>query len=210
VSARRQRPTVTQVVAEMGISRTCAYRWWARWRAEGSAGLLDRPSCARHHPRRTLAHLEAAVVDLRQTSKLYPDRPPRVGLPASTVYWVLCRHGRNRLAAMDRPTGEVIHRYERAHPGELVHMDVKKLGRLRDGAGHRVHDRNSIQHRCRDRGPGPGYDYVHAAIDDDSRLAYAESWPTSAVTAAPGRSVFRRPQHPDSAGADRQCLCLPP
>jgi transposase InsO family protein len=72
----------------------------------------------------------------------------------------------------------VVRRYERAHPGELVHLDVKKLGRLRDGGGHRAHGRDSVQHRTRDRdrhrGRSPGYDYVHAAVDDHTRLAYAE------------------------------------
>ena len=80
---------------------------------------------------------------------------------------------------MDRPTGRVIRRYERARPGELLHLDVKKLGRLRPGGGHRVHGRASAQHRVRTARPGsgPGYDYVHAAVDDHSRLAYVEVLP---------------------------------
>jgi hypothetical protein len=77
-------------------------------------------------------------------------------------------------ALLDRSTGQPIRRYERAQPGELVHLDVKKLGRLRPGGGHRVHGRDSTQHRTRDRdrwrGRSPGYDYVHAAVDDHSRL----------------------------------------
>jgi transposase InsO family protein len=166
---------VAQVAAEMGISRTTAHRWWSRWQAQGPDGLLDRPSYARHHPHRTPPQLEAQVLRLRQARKLGPARiAPLVGLPTSTVYRVLCRHRLNRLALMDRPTGQLIRRYERAHPGELVHMDVKKLGRLRDGGGHRVWGRDSDQHRRRDRERGPGYDYVHAAVDDHSRLAYAE------------------------------------
>ncbi len=170
---------VAHVAAEMGISRTSAYRWWARWQAQGPAGLIDRPSCAHHHPRRIPAQLEAQVVELRQARKLGPARiAPLVGLAPSTVYRVLCRHRLQRLTWMDRPTGQPIRRYERAHPGELVHVDVKKLGRLRDGGGHRIHGRDSTQHRTRDqhrarRGP-IGYDYIHAAIDDHSRLAYAE------------------------------------
>jgi transposase InsO family protein len=170
---------VAHVAAEMGISRTCAYRWWARYRQHGQSGLVDRPSCAHHHPRRTAPQLETQVLELRRTAKLGPARiAPRVGLAPSTVYRVLCRHRLNRLASLDRPTGQVIRRYERAQPGELVHVDVKQLGRLRDGGGHRVHGRDSAQHRVRDRdrrrGRSPGYDYIHAAIDDHSRLAYAE------------------------------------
>jgi Homeodomain-like domain len=95
---------VAHVAAEMGISRTCAYRWWGRYRQVGLAGLVDRPSCAHHHPRRTSAQLEAAVVALRQSGKLGPARiAPLVGLPASTVYRVLCRHRLGRLQLLDRP-----------------------------------------------------------------------------------------------------------
>jgi transposase InsO family protein len=119
------------------------------------------------------------VVALRQARKLGPARiAPLVGLPASTVYRVLVRHRLHRLSFLDRPTGEQIRRYERASPGELVHVDIKKLGRLRDGGGHRVHGRDSAQHRTRDqhraRRGQIGYDHVHAAVDDHSRLAYAE------------------------------------
>jgi transposase InsO family protein len=166
---------VAHVAAEMGISCTCAYRWWTRYHQHGPAGLIDRPSRAQQHPHRTPARLGAAILELRQSRKLGPARiAPLVGLPASTVYRVLCRHRLNRLAWLDRPTGRVIRRYERAHPGELVHVDVKKLGRIPSGGGHRVHGRDSAQHRTRDRVRGPGYDYIHAAVDDHSRLAYAE------------------------------------
>jgi transposase InsO family protein len=159
----------------MGISRTSAYRWWRRYREGGPAGLVDRPSCPHRHPRRTPPATEAVVLELRQSRKLGPARiAPLVGLPASTVYRVLVRHRLNRLAFLDRPTGRLIRRYEWARPGQLIHVDVKKLGRLRPGGGHRVHGRASHQHRTRDRERGPGYDYVHAAIDDHSRLAYAE------------------------------------
>jgi transposase InsO family protein len=166
---------VAHVAAEMGISRTCAYRWWGRWRQHGPAGLVDRPSHAHTHPRRIPATVAAEVCRLRQTRKLGPARiAPLVGLPASTVHRVLCRHGLNRLAVLDRPSGQVIRRYERAHPGELVHLDTKKLGRIPAGGGHRIHGRDSTQHRKRDSRRGPGYDFVHAAVDDHTRLAYAE------------------------------------
>ena len=161
----------------MGISRTCAYRWWARYRQHGPAGLLDRPSLAHQHPRRTPADLEAAVLALGQAGKLGPARiGPLVGLAPSTVYRVLCRHQLNRLTLLDPPSGRRIRRYEWDQPGELVHMDVKKLRRLRDGGGHRVHGRDSTQHRSAPRHSGHriGYDDIHAVVDDHSRLAYAE------------------------------------
>jgi transposase InsO family protein len=171
---------VAHVAAEMGVSRTCAYRWWTRYRQAGAAGLADRPSTAHAHPRRVPAAVEAEIARLRRTRKLGPARiAPLVGRAASTVHRVLVRLGLNRLAWLDRPSGRLVRRYERAHPGELVHLDVKKLGRLRPGGGHRVHGRDSAQQRAADRerhrgGRRVGYDYVHAAVDDHSRLAYAE------------------------------------
>ena len=166
------------VAAEMGVSRTTAYRWAARYQAEGQAGLTDRPSTARTHPRKTSPEMEQAIARLRTTRKLGPARIAAIlGLVTSTVHRVLTRLGLSRLAWLDRPTGRVIRRYERAAPGELVHVDVKKLGRLRHGGGHRVHGRDSVQHRTRERHGQrgrTGYDYVHAAVDDHSRLAYAE------------------------------------
>ena len=97
---------VGHIAAEMGISRTCAYRWWARYREHGQAGLVDRPSRAHRHPRRTPLQLETQVVELRESRKLRParDRPAGWAAQASTVYRVLCRHRLNRLAWMDRPT----------------------------------------------------------------------------------------------------------
>jgi transposase InsO family protein len=105
------------VAAEMGVSRTTAYRWWARWPELGQAGLVDRPSTAHTHPRRLPAEVEQAIAGLRQARKLGPARIAAVlGLASSTVHRVLCRLGLNRLAFMDRPTGRVIRRYERAEP----------------------------------------------------------------------------------------------
>ena len=136
-----------------------------------------------------------------------------VGLPASTVHAVLARHGLPRLAWLDRPTGQVIRRYERDRPGELVHVDVKKLGRLRDGGGWRVHGRDSTTtpRRARTR-TRVGYDYVHAAIDDHTRLAYAEIHPDEKAdhlrrVPAPRRRLLRRARHrPHRTGHDRQRL----
>jgi transposase InsO family protein len=162
---------VAQVAAEMGISRPTAYKWWRRWQDDGEAGLVDRSSRPHSCPHRSPAELESAIEDLRRTLKLGPVRiAARLGVPASTVHRVLCRLGLNRLACMDRPTGRVIRRYERDRPGELVHVDIKKLGRVPDGGGWRIHGRENRPNRKR----GPGWDFIHSAVDDHSRLAYSE------------------------------------
>jgi len=168
---------VAHVAAEMGVSRTTAWRWWRRFRAEGRAGLVDRSSVARSHPRRTPACVETRVRIARMLTRRGPLTIARVvGVPASTVGRVLARHRVPRLAECDPVTGQVIratrrsaNRYEHPHPGSLVHVDVKKLGRIPDGGGWRAHGRSE-----KVRGRGIGYDYVHAAIDDHSRLAYVE------------------------------------
>lgn len=95
-----------------------------------------------------------------------------VSRPASTVHRILARHGLDRLAFLDRPTGQAIRRYERDRPGELIRIDVKKLGRIPDG-GHKVLGRQAGRSR-RARRAGMGFDYVHSAVDDHSRLAYSE------------------------------------
>jgi transposase InsO family protein len=181
---------VAHVVVELNVSRATGYKWLARWRAEGLAGLLDRPSRAHRLPGKTSARLEAQVLALRSERKLGPARiGPLVGLAPSTVHAVLRRHGMHRLAWLDRPTGQLVRRYERARPGELVHVDVKKLGVIRAGGGWRAHGRDSAE-RNHSRaelqaGRRVGYDYVHCAIDDHTRLAYAEIHPDeTAVTCA--------------------------
>jgi transposase InsO family protein len=173
---------VAHVVIELGCSRATGYKWLARWRAEGPAGLIDRPSRAHRLSGRTPAAIEAQVLQLRCQRKLGPARiGPLVGLAPSTVHAVLRRHGLHRLAWLDRPSGQLIRRYERARPGELVHVDVKKLGAIRAGGGWRVHGKGSAQHNHSrsetDAGRRVGYDYVHCAIDDHTRLAYAEIHP---------------------------------
>ncbi|MFE5192076.1 IS481 family transposase [Streptomyces sp. NPDC056628] len=167
---RSGRP-VAHVAAEMGISRVTAHKWIRRWRAEGEQGLHDRSSRPLTTPHRTAPLIEARVCRLRQDRKLGPARiGPIVHLPASTVHRILTRHGLNRLAFMDRPTGQVIRRYERDRPGELVHVDVKKLGRIPDGGGHKALGRQA----GRATRSGMGFDYIHSAVDDHSRLAYSE------------------------------------
>ncbi|MEV1320091.1 IS481 family transposase [Micromonospora arborensis] len=182
---------VAHVVKELGISRQTGHKWIARWRTEGDAGLQDRPSTAHHIPAKTPPETEAKVLALRQERKLGPARiAPLLDMPASTVHAVLTRHHLHRLAWLDRPTGTLIRRYERERPGELVHVDVKKIGRLRDGGGWRVHGRDSAQNRQaerdRDAGRRVGYEYVHAAIDDHTRLAYAEIHPDEKAATCAG------------------------
>ena len=100
-------------------------------------------------------------------------------MPRSTIYGVLRRHGKSRLSHTDRPSGVVV-RYQRERPGELVHLDVKKLGRIPDGGGHRVHGRAAAT----PRGRGIGYDYIHSAVDDRSRVAFSQILPDETATTA--------------------------
>ena len=162
--------TAAAAAEAAGVSRATVYKWLARYRGEGQAGLRDRSSCPLHSPRRLTASVEDQILLLRRERKLGPHRlAALLGVPRSTCYAVLCRHGLQRLDWMDRPTGEVIRRYERARPGELIHVDVKKLGRIPPGGGWRVLGREPGRHST-----GRGYDYVHSAVDDHSRLAYSE------------------------------------
>jgi hypothetical protein len=130
-----------------------------RYQQLGEAGLVDRPSIPAHSPRRTAAQVEQRILRLRRRERLGPARiAARLDLPASTVHRVLVRHGCNRLARLDRPTGRPIRRYEHLHPGDLVHLDTKKLGRIPHGGGHRRHGRAAgVANRRADRGAG-GYD----------------------------------------------------
>ena len=166
------------VAAEsMGISRQCAHKWWRRYRDEGVAGLQDRSSRPLSCPHQTPARLERRIVALRQSRKLGPARLAGiVGVPASTVHRVLVRHGINQLRWMDRPTGRLVRRIETQHPGELVHIDVKKLARIPEGGGWKALGRQQRE-TTRNRKTKIGYDYVHCLVDDHSRLAYAEVLP---------------------------------
>jgi transposase InsO family protein len=157
------------------VAHTTAARWAGRYRDGGAAAMTDRSSRPHDSPRRTPAAVEARILRLRDDHKIGPLRiASRVPVAASTVHQVLRRHDRPPLAACDRATGQPIRRYERAHPGELVHVDVKKLGRIPDGGGHRALGRADAQpHRTRT--PGQGYLFLHTALDDHSRLAYTET-----------------------------------
>jgi transposase InsO family protein len=172
---------VAHVAKAMGISRPCAHRWLNRFDAEGDAGLFDRSSRPHTMPTRTRPEVEAAVVAARVEHRRGQDwLGPELGVAPRTVNRILRRHDMPALAELDPLTGTLIRasktttvRYERARPGELVHMDVKKIGRIPDGGGWRVHGRAASSTSQR-RHHGVGYDYVHALVDDHSRLAYAE------------------------------------
>lgn len=162
--------TVAAAAESMNISRQCAHKWWRRYRDEGLAGLEDRSSRPRRCPHQTPARVERRIVALRRSRRLGPARLAGiVGVPASTVHRVLVRHGVNRLAWMDRPTGRVIRRIETSRCGELVHIDVKKLARIPAGGGHKMRGRSAAT-----RHKGGGYTHIHTAIDAYSRLAYSE------------------------------------
>ena len=172
---------VADVAAQLGCSRTCAYKWLARYRAEGHAGLADRSSRPHYTPHRIDAVLEQMILQMRRTMRRGADWiAGELGICAATVGRVLHRHHVPYLRDLDALTGIPIRRgpatrvrYERERPGELIHIDVKKLGRIPDGGGWRLHGRTTEARRHR----RVGFDYVHAAIDDHTRLAYAEIHP---------------------------------
>lgn len=165
---------VAHAADQMGISRQTAHRWWSRYRQLGDAGLHDRPSVPWHSPNRVAPELERRVVRLRRRHGWGPAViAGHVGLPASTCWRILKRHGINRLRDLDPPTRRRVRRYEHARPGSLVHVDIKKIGRIPEGGGWRVHGKAATSRR-RAR---VGYEYIHAAVDDHSRLAYAEALP---------------------------------
>src|SRR3954454_22079086 len=182
-------PRPGEVAKQLGISRQTVYKWVRRWRSEGEAGLVDRSSRPHRMPRRTSVEVTAAIVAARRKHHAGPVRlAALVGVAASTIGAVLARAGIPRLADVDRLTGELLRgrrhserRFEREHPGDLLHVDVKKLGRVPDGGGWRVHGR-----REEVRGRGIGWDYVHVAIDDHTRLAYAEVLPDERVATCAG------------------------
>ena len=166
-----------EVAKQLGVSRQTVYKWVHRWRTEGAAGLADRSSRPHRMPRKTALEATARILVARAEHHAGPLRlAALVGIAASTIGAVLARAGVPRLAEIDRLTGELLRarrhsdrRYERERPGQLLHVDVKKLGRIPDGGGWRIHGRSEEV-----RGRGLGWDYVHVAIDDHTRLAYAE------------------------------------
>ncbi|MGW5346480.1 IS481 family transposase [Streptomyces sp. NPDC004050] len=153
------------------VSPTTAQRWADRYRASGQAGMSDRSSRPHHSPRRTPTRTERRIIKVRLTRRWGPARIAHLlHLVPSTVHRVLTRFGLARLAHLDQATGAVIRRYERDKPGELVHVDIKKLGNIPDGGGHKTLGRQA----GRKNRANAGYSYIHTAVDDHSRLAYSE------------------------------------
>ena len=181
------------IARAMGVSRKCVKTWIDRYEAEGEAGLDNRSSRPRSTPTRTSAQVEGQIVALRESERVGRDEiSVRLGVPARTVSRVLVRHGIPPLSMLDPITGVLIRasrattvRYEHPTPGALVHMDVKKLGRIPDGGGWRAQGPGAPHLRPHNR-KRIGFDYIHSLIDDHSRLAYSEALPdeTGATCAA--------------------------
>jgi transposase InsO family protein len=160
--------TITKAADVAGISRQTGSKWWSRFRREGSRGLADRSSAVRRQGRAHPPELVAQLCARRRALRVGPHVLGwETGLARSTVYALLRREGLGRLDRLE-PRPAVV-RYERERPGELVHLDTKMLGRIGPGGGHRVHGAGA-----RDKFRGIGWDRVHVAVDDHSRLAYAE------------------------------------
>jgi transposase InsO family protein len=178
------------------VSHVTAARWAARYRAQGPAGMADRPSRPHASPGRTPARTGRRVVKLRVSKRLGPARIAfRLGLHASTVHAILARYGCPPLACLDRGAGVPVRRYERSRPGELVHVDVKKPGNIPDGGGWRTAGRTQgklnragtpATGRNRYGQPLLGYGYLHTVLDDHSRLAYTEILPDEKKETAAG------------------------
>lgn len=181
---RRQGWAVAHTARAMGISRQCAHRWVKRYDAQGVEGLIERSSRPHRMPTRTRAALEEQIIELRLARRRGADWiGPELGVPARTVGRVLARHHMPRLALLDPLTGELIRsskqtavRYEKDYPGELVHMDVKKIGKIPPGGGWKAHGRQ-LGKTSKQKKAKIGYDYVHSMVDDHSRYAYTEILP---------------------------------
>ena len=178
--------SLAEAAEAAGVSeRTCS-KWVTRYRAEGQAGLLDRSSAPRSVPHRTPEELVEAIVALRRLRMTGAEIALCLGLALSTVSAVLLRVGLGKLSRLEPP--EPPNRYERRRPGELIHVDVKKLGRIR-GAGHRVTGHRASQRRTRVNGRltgVAGWEFVHVCVDDTTRLAYVEVLPDEKATTAVG------------------------
>lgn len=170
--------SVEEASTATGVSRQTTHKWIKRFQNEGVAGLRDRSSRPFRQPHKLSASREELAVRLRRQHRLTAQALAElVGIPRSTLGRVLRRHRLSRARDLE-PKVPVI-RYERQAPGELIHLDIKKLGRI-DGVGHRIHGDRAQRRR------GIGWEYAHVAIDDFSRLAYLEILPDEKGATAAG------------------------
>ncbi len=158
--------SISAAAAAAGLSRRSVFKWLRRYREQGPAGLADCSSRPRRMPRATPAEWQQLILELRQTRMTGARIAAQLQRPRSTVALILRRAGLARLRSPQ--PAEPVRRYQRERPGELVHLDVKKLGRIAGLIGHRI--TGDYRRKCR----GAGWEYVHVAIDDASRLAYVE------------------------------------
>ena len=181
--------TLAAAAAAAGVSVRCCRKWVGRYRLEGESGLRDRSSAPRRVANRTPSDRVELIVALRGLRFTAAEIAETLGMALSTVSVILRRRGMGRLGRIGL---EPAVRYERSRPGELVHLDVKRLGRIQGGAGKRVRDglrkhynpaRVDLEGRRR---LTVGWEFVHIAIDDHSRLAYAEVLPDEKATTAIG------------------------
>jgi len=178
--------SVPDAAAAAGISERTVYRWLGRWRQDGAQGLLDRSSRPLCSPRQLPAQRVQAIRSLRRLRMTAAEIAEVLGLALSTVSLWLKRIGLGKRSRLDPP--EPPNRYERRHVGELVHVDIKQLGRISErGAGHRMVGHRKSQMEARVNGVKRGltrFEYLHVMIDDYSRLAYAEVLPTLRASCA--------------------------
>ncbi len=165
---RGERPL--DVATAMGVSASTVYKWRRRYRAEGLAGLLDRSSRPNASPNRTPDDVEQMVIALRKQRRVYQRIATQADVSRATVGRILTRHGLNRWR--DLEPAEPVRRYERERPGEMIHIDIKKLGRF-NRVGHRITKDRTGQSNSR----GIGWEFVHVCIDDHSRLGFADIMP---------------------------------
>ena len=179
---------IARAAERFDVSWKTASKWAHRFEQEGPAGMVDRSSAPHHQPNRTSQRMVRKIVHLRWKQRLGPvEIADRLDMPASTVHAVLVRCRINRLSHIDRATGEPIRRYEHDRPGDLIHVDVKKIGRVPDGGGWRYvgrqqGEKNRSATAARTNGPRNQYGnpqigtcYLHTVIDDHSRVAYVEA-----------------------------------
>ena len=170
---REQNWTVAAAASAAGVSRRTAHKWLRRYEEEGSAGLRDRSSRPRRIPRRTPQKLVRRIEQLRRRRKAGWEIGQELGVPASTVSRQLQRLGLGRLWRLEEAEAPP-QRYEHARPGDLFHLDAKKLARI-EGIGHAIHGDRSRRHY------GAGYEVVFVCVDDHTRLAYAEVFPAESA-----------------------------